>query len=214
MTLFEAQQLIRQGEGDLVEFKRKAKYPERIIKEVVAFANSSGGHLFIGVDDYGTIVGLKDVYEEHFVMEKAISELCRPKIRYDYEVIPISLKQSILHYYIYSGDAKPYFGLLTSMHKRGKAFFRIQDRCIQASRELRQILKFSSQGTPRAFSYGKNEKILFNYLGNHENITVEEYAVIANISRNEASQILINLTVSNALKIVPEDHIDHFVFVE
>ena len=63
MTLFEAQQLIRQGEGDLVEFKRKAKYPERIIKEVVAFANSSGGHLFIGVDDDGTIVGLKDVYE-------------------------------------------------------------------------------------------------------------------------------------------------------
>ena len=73
MTLFEAQQLIRQGEGDLVEFKRKVEYPERIIKEVVAFANSSGGHLFIGVDDDGTIVGLKDVYEEHFVMEKAIS---------------------------------------------------------------------------------------------------------------------------------------------
>ena len=56
MTLTDAQQLIAQGEGHQIEFKLKAKHPDRIIREIVAFSNSKGGHLFIGVDDDGSII--------------------------------------------------------------------------------------------------------------------------------------------------------------
>ena len=43
--------LVRHGEGQRLEFKMKVKFPEKIVKELVAFANSDGGHLFIGVSD-------------------------------------------------------------------------------------------------------------------------------------------------------------------
>lgn len=50
--------LIIQGEGLKVEFKREAK--ENVCKEVAAMATTAGGHILIGVDDDGTVVGVDD----------------------------------------------------------------------------------------------------------------------------------------------------------
>jgi predicted HTH transcriptional regulator len=58
--------LVRHGEGQRLEFKMKVKFPEKIIKELVAFANSDGGHLFVGVADDGQIDGSKFVDEDQF----------------------------------------------------------------------------------------------------------------------------------------------------
>jgi len=76
----EAIQLIKRGEGQFVEFKKKANHPEKIVKEVVAFANSGGGNLFVGVDDDGQISGLKFPEDEEYILSKALKELCRPAV--------------------------------------------------------------------------------------------------------------------------------------
>ena len=214
MTLTEAQQLIAQGEGQQIEFKLKAKHPDRIVREIVAFSNSKGGHLFIGVDDDGSIIGLKDAEEAHYVMEKAVKELCRPQIEYEYQIIPIiDGKSAIVHYQFESGKKKPYFAFLKPFHKRGRSFVRLEDRSIQASRELRQILKFSLQDNMTPFEYGENEKMLLNYLGNHEEITVNTFSAVGNIDKQLASQTLIKLTVNNVLKVIPDEKEDRFIFV-
>jgi predicted HTH transcriptional regulator len=213
MTFTEAQQLIAKGEGHRIEFKLKAKHPDRIIREIVAFSNSKGGHLFIGVDDDGSIVGLKDAQEAHYVMEKAMHELCKPKIDYTYQIIPIDSKKAIVHYQFESGKNKPYFAFLKPFHKRGRAFVRLEDRSIQASRELRQILKFSLKDTATPFEYGENEKLLLNYLGNHEEITVNTFCAVGNIDKQLASQTLLKLTVHNVLKVIPDEKEDKFIFV-
>ncbi len=72
MELHEIKRLIYGGESDLVEFKRKIAHPEKVIREVVAFANTKGGHLFVGVDDDRSIVGCKYAEEEDFLLQKAI----------------------------------------------------------------------------------------------------------------------------------------------
>jgi predicted HTH transcriptional regulator len=214
MTLTDAQQLIAQGEGHQIEFKLKAKHPDKIIREIVAFSNSKGGHLFIGVDDDGSIIGLKDAEEAHYVMEKAVKELCRPQIEYEYQIIPIiDGKSAIVHYQFESGKKKPYFAFLKPFHKRGRSFVRLEDRSIQASRELRQILKFSLQDNMTPFEYGENEKMLLNYLGNHEEITVNTFSAFGNIDKQLASQTLIKLTVNNVLKVIPDEKEDRFIFV-
>jgi len=51
--------LIRQGENAQVEFKSAAVRPENIAREVVAFANTLGGSLLIGVEDDGNITGIE-----------------------------------------------------------------------------------------------------------------------------------------------------------
>ncbi|MFO7807537.1 MAG: ATP-binding protein, partial [Candidatus Moraniibacteriota bacterium] len=66
--------LIQEGESDYVEFKSSLRWDYHngnvnkkleyvITKTVAAFLNSSGGKLFIGVDDNGEILGLEKDYK-------------------------------------------------------------------------------------------------------------------------------------------------------
>ena len=58
MTPQELKDIISQGKNSSVEFKESAVRPETIAREMVAFANSTGGVIVIGVADDGTIKGI------------------------------------------------------------------------------------------------------------------------------------------------------------
>ena len=57
MTIQDITKLAQKGEGLHVEFKKKAAHPEKIVKEIIALANTEGGYLLLGVDDDGTVSG-------------------------------------------------------------------------------------------------------------------------------------------------------------
>lgn len=63
-------------EGPQVEFKRG--YSASVTKDIVAFLNTAGGHLFIGVDDEGASVGLEDPHEAVLQVENAVRDGIRP----------------------------------------------------------------------------------------------------------------------------------------
>ena len=46
-------------ETENIEFKRQ--FTDEIYKEVIAFANTDGGIVYVGIDDDGNAVGLEDV---------------------------------------------------------------------------------------------------------------------------------------------------------
>ena len=46
-------------ENNETEFKRE--FTDKIARTIVAFANTIGGSLYIGVDDDGTVVGIDDI---------------------------------------------------------------------------------------------------------------------------------------------------------
>ena len=50
-------------ETENIEFK--AQFTEEIYKEVIAFANTDGGVVFVGIDNDGNAVGLTDVDQEY-----------------------------------------------------------------------------------------------------------------------------------------------------
>lgn len=52
--------LIRQGENSSVEFKSAQAHPDSLARELVAFANTQGGTLLIGVEDDSHISGLNE----------------------------------------------------------------------------------------------------------------------------------------------------------
>ena len=56
MTQQELDSIIQSGEGYKTEFKRNVNTD--LSKELVAFANASGGRIFIGVEDNGTVSGV------------------------------------------------------------------------------------------------------------------------------------------------------------
>ncbi|MCC6835531.1 MAG: ATP-binding protein, partial [Cytophagales bacterium] len=70
-NFFTIKKLALEGEGLHLEFKRKAAHPEKIVRELIAFANTAGGTLLIGVDDDGSIPGVKYPDEEIHVVTEA-----------------------------------------------------------------------------------------------------------------------------------------------
>ncbi|HNZ11400.1 MAG TPA: ATP-binding protein [Smithellaceae bacterium] len=81
MTKTELLELIRNGENSGVEFKRDTLQNFDLAKELVAFSNSNGGCVLLGIDDDGSIAGLTRGNIEEWVMTT-----CRTKIRP--EIIP------------------------------------------------------------------------------------------------------------------------------
>lgn len=81
MTKLELLELMHNGENSGVEFKRDAIENHQLAKELVAFANHSGGKVLLGVEDTGAVFGLARPDLEEWVMQT-----CRDKIRP--EIVP------------------------------------------------------------------------------------------------------------------------------
>jgi predicted HTH transcriptional regulator len=191
--------LVRHGEGQRLEFKMKVKFPEKIIKELVAFANSDGGHLFVGVADDGQIEGSKFVDEDQFLLEKAISAYCFPAFTYHVYRIPLENGRAVLVYHVFESVDKPHFVQLES-DPHPVCYVRVKDRTIKASKEMKQILRRENE-EGLSFAYGDSERWLMEYLRTNELITLSEFATKANLPIWLASRKLVLLVLSRVLKI-------------
>jgi hypothetical protein len=211
MTVIELKKLVAQGEGIKIEFKRKTTYPDKIVKEVVAFANTQGGKLIIGVDDNGTIAGLKHALEDEFVMKEAIAKYCKPTIQYEMSKVLISPNRFVLVFHIAPSEAKPVFQIYDFKTGLGRAYVRVADKSIQASREMRNILKGMSKGKDTYLQYRENEQKLMRYLGENPKIDLPTYVKIADIPSKLASEVLVRMTLAGVIKIIPNDDGDYFV---
>jgi predicted HTH transcriptional regulator len=200
--------LVRHGEGQRLEFKMKVKFPEKIVKELVAFANSDGGHLFVGVSDDGNIEGSKFVDEDQFVLEKAISTYCFPAFTYHVYRIPLENGRSVLVYHVFESIDKPHFVQLDS-EPNPVCYVRVKDRTIQASKEMKQILRRENE-EGLTFAYGAHEQWLMKYLRLNEQITLAEFALQCKLPIWLASRKMVLLVLSRVLKIEPGENQDHY----
>ncbi|WP_158860878.1 AlbA family DNA-binding domain-containing protein [Lunatibacter salilacus] len=208
MTLQEISKLAQQGEGLHIEFKKKAAHPEKIVREIVAMANTDGGYLLIGVDDNGTVSGQRFIEEEVFVMDKAINELIFPPIVPERHLLHLNAKKGIAVYQVRKSSQRPHF--IVENAKR-KAYVRVSDKSIQASREMWEILKREKKQEDVVFQYGRKEEILVKALENQPSITLKEYMQLAKLPVYVASRTLVKLVLANVLQVIPQESEDIFV---
>ncbi|QOI97226.1 MAG: ATP-binding protein [Flammeovirgaceae bacterium] len=202
--------LVSQGESQTLEFKRKAAYPEKIVREMIAFANTNGGTLLLGVSDDRTIPGLKFPEEDSFVIKKMISSCCRPGIPFSEALIQVASNRFVIRYDIRSGPKKPY---ILRFSGRKESFIRVGDKTIKTSPEMREILKKRSSKRDNWFTYGEHEQLLFAYLVINPFITVKEFSIITGLNRFKASRKLVRLVLANVLKITPTQRGDQFSLI-
>ncbi|GGF32470.1 AlbA family DNA-binding domain-containing protein [Echinicola rosea] len=207
MTLQEVTRLARQGEGLHIEFKKKVTHPEKIVREVIALANTEGGHLLVGVDDNGTVSGQRYVEEDVYVLNKAIKEMIRPLVDFKHFVIPISEKKGVAVYHFYRSPKRPHY-LYEEGRKR--SFVRVEDRTVQASKEVWEILRRGKKEKDIIFNYGEKETKLMQALGEREAITLKEYSKVAQLPRFIASKTLVRLVLANVLQVIPQEQEDLF----
>ena len=86
-----AMQVIRQGESQTREFKFRVDSQRKIAKTLVAFANTDGGTIFIGVKDNGVVTGVRGE-EELYMMEGAADLHTRPRVNFRAEALDVDGK--------------------------------------------------------------------------------------------------------------------------
>jgi predicted HTH transcriptional regulator len=86
-----AMQEIRQGESQTREFKFRVDSQRKIAKTLVAFANTDGGTIYIGVKDNGVVAGVRGE-EELYMIEGAADLHTRPPVPYTAEALDVDGK--------------------------------------------------------------------------------------------------------------------------
>lgn len=211
MKLSELKKLILQGEGLHIEFKRKIAEPLKVLREVVAFANKEGGYLLIGVDDNGKVPGLKYAQEEKFVLEKAIHTHCYPKISYETHSIEVAPQRQVMVFAIKESSQKPVYLNIHPKKRKGKAFIRVADKSVQASKEVRKILKGkSNEHASLGFTYGENERKIIQQISMNGKATLQSLVETTLLPTDIVSEVLVRLTIHNVLEVHPDNQGDWF----
>lgn len=210
MTLPELRRAVSGGEGLRVEFKRKLPEWEKLIREVVAFANTQGGTVFIGVDDNGEIFGVKDPREIEEAIDIKLDQYAWPPVPVRIETVPITRKRSVVCIHVRKSDQKPHRALTQPGEKRGLALIRIEDESCTASLEVFELLKYEGRERNTRVEFGDKEKVLMEYLEKNSYITLRIFKEIAKLPKQIASRTLVHLVKANVLKIQPRVDEDRF----
>ncbi len=82
-------ELLKHPEGKTLEFKRDLSSPAGVLRSVVAFANTAGGTLLLGVEDATRHVrGVSDPLALEERLANLISDSIRPRLMADLEILP------------------------------------------------------------------------------------------------------------------------------
>ena len=201
-------ELVKKGEGEHLEFKLKSNHPEKIVREVVAFANSGGGKLLVGVGDDKTIKGLKDADEDEYTLSRAIDKYIFPKISFKKERVAITPDRDVLVLTIPRSVDKPHYVVDDTGARQ--AYIRVEDKSIQASREMKEIMRRGRGERDVSFQYGEKEEKLMKLLDEKESVTVDLFATVAGIPRKIASNTLVVMVLARILEVHPHEMIDKF----
>lgn len=206
-------QIIENGENNLVEFKRRGTSPEKLSKEICAFANTKGGLLLVGVDDDGKIVGVKSEKTEIDLLETACQFNIKPIPQYEIEIIQIR-NTDIIVATIEQSHQKPHKIKLFDEERKKvywRAYIRDGENSVIASREMTNLMSFLSDDKPmKNINIGRTEKVLFEHLEKNHRTNVKDFAKIANISRRRSERILIQMVRLGLLIIHNDTHQDYF----
>ncbi len=189
--------LIEEGEHQRQDFKFCINDSKKIARSLVAFANTDGGRLLIGVKDNGKIVGIS-TDEEFYMVDAAAKIFSKPPV-------PFSTKEwqsegkTVLEIAVSPSLNKPHYAKDDS----GKwlAYIRRKDENVLAHKIHLEVWKKQKRAQGIYFSYSSGEKFLIDYLQKHEAVSFSKFIRLAQISRRKAEEILSNFVILEVIKI-------------
>jgi predicted HTH transcriptional regulator len=189
--------LIQEGEHQRQDFKYCINDSKKIAKSLVAFANTDGGRLLVGIKDNGKIAGIK-TDEEFYMVEAAAKIYSDPPINFSTQQWQIEGK-TVLEILIEPSTTKPHFAKDDS----GKwlAYIRVDDENYLAHKIQINVWKKNNSLEGIHFTYSECEKFLIDYLQNNPSITFSKFVRQAHVSRNKAEEVLTNFIIMDVIKM-------------
>jgi predicted HTH transcriptional regulator len=206
-------ELIEEGENIQCEFKRHFTTPEKIAREMIAFANTKGGYIIFGVDDDKEVIGVDSEKSESEMIKDAAENYCEPLFNYSIDFIEAYGKEVVIAS-IPESDNKPHriqdYQNELDINK-AVVIVRVNDKSVQASKETVRILRANKADLAlKKYRIGQVEKMVFEYLSKYERISVKELSNLVNISERRASRTLVKMVRANLLLIHTKDNGEEF----
>lgn len=204
MNLKKIKSLIQEGESTNLEFKLKSNHPIRILNELVAFANTKGGILLIGVDDNKNIIGLKDGDEDIFYLEKLIDERIYPKLPYKMYKYGISKDREIVIIEVKQGIEKPYY-VNEKGKNTGSSFIRVKDESIKAGKILRMLLNKRFKENDLNLNYERDVRPILKLFSVNERLDRNQIKDSVKLNNRELDLILLKMIRNDLISFKIED---------
>jgi len=158
MTQHELDTIIQSGEGYKTEFKRNVN--SDLAKEIVAFANSSGGIILIGVEDDGTIAGITVDNSLRSKVQMAARD-CDPSIN-----VSMRTFKNVLIVDVHEGKDKPYRCTNGFYIRNGASSIKLSTQEIISFIKTEGKVKFDELRVPEvSFPKGLDEYAIKRFMG-------------------------------------------------
>ncbi len=191
------EQLIAQGEHQQLDFKFRIDDAAKIAKTLVAFANTDGGRLLVGVKDNGNIVGVKSD-EDFYVIESAAEIYSRPVVGFEMRSWKLQGK-TVLEIYIPPSARRPH----QTKDETGswKSYYRDKDKNLLANGVMVKVWELGNKRKPPTWNYSVAEQKLFETLREKGEISLTGFCKLARIRRRKAEETLARLVSWGIIKM-------------
>ena len=136
-------QILTTPEGKILEFKQDLSSPRQILKTLLAFANTAGGRLVVGVDDDRRVIGVMHPLDEEEKICSMIADSISPRLVPNVELMTIEGK-TVLVVEVFLSGLRPHY--LKAKGPENGVYVRLGSTNRQADRELVGELRRSAEG--------------------------------------------------------------------
>lgn len=183
--------MIAEGEHQRQDFKYCINDSRKIARSMVAFSNTDGGRLLLGVRDNGSVAGVKSD-EEYYMAEAAAKLYSKPQVNFQTHQWHIEGK-SVLEIVIPKGSKAPY----QAQNEEGRwlVYIRRDDQNIVAPAILLKV--WEQQKNPQGvfIRFSEEEKRLLSLLESEHHLSLNQFTRKAKLPRWKVEKLLVKLIV-------------------
>ena len=137
-------EILTRPEGKTLEFKRDLSSPDGVLKTLVAFANTAGGTLLVGVEDRSRNVrGVPDALDVEERIASIVSDSIAPRLLPEIEILPWRRTQ-VIAIQVHPSAARPHY--LKREGAESGTYVRVGSTNRRADEDMLQELRRTARG--------------------------------------------------------------------
>jgi hypothetical protein len=202
--------MIAEGEHQRQDFKFCINDSSKIAISLVAFANTDGGRLLLGIRDNGSIAGVTSE-EEYYMAEAAARLYSKPPIPFHIKAWKYEGK-TVLEIIVHKSAERPHL----AQDQKGKwlAYIRMDDQNILAPKILLDVWRQRKSPQGVRIRYTDEEQAVLAVLQENQNLGLVQFAREAKLPKWKLEKILVKLIVVGVVGMEHKDNKTRFFLRE
>lgn len=189
---------IAEGEHQQQDFKFRVDDAKKIARTLVAFANTDGGRLLIGVKDNGKVTGINP--EEEFHIIKGASDMfCKPAVEFSSQIWQDDHKL-VLEIIVPQSAKKPHKA--KDDNDKWKTYVRRADHTLLANKILVGVWKAQKQKINKPQEFTEDEAFLLETIRNLQPVTLSKLYRRTKLKKSLIDSLLIRFIAWDVIEMV------------